>query len=55
MVKLFAFLAAQLPDEDGILNYVALIARPDHPRFAFIAQQFSDAIELFRDKPEGEG
>lgn len=47
----FAFLSAQIPDEEGIPNYVALIVRPDHPRFAFIAQQFSDTLELFRDKP----
>ena len=45
----FAFLSAQIPDEEGISNFVALIVRPDHPRFAFIAQQFSDTIELFRD------
>ena len=44
--------AAELPDEYGISNYVALILRPDHPRFAAIAQQFSDTIELFREKPE---
>ena len=44
------------PDEEGISNFVALIVRPDHPRFAFIAQQFSDTIELFRDnKPENIG
>lgn len=48
----FAYLAAELPDEYGISNYVALILRPDHPRFAAIAQQFSDTIELFREKPE---
>ena len=24
---------------------------PNHPRFAAIAQQFSDTIELFREKP----
>ena len=52
----FAFLSAQIPDEEGISNFVALIVRPDHPRFAFIAQQFSDTIELFRDnKPENIG
>lgn len=48
----FAYFAAELPDEYGISNYVALILRPDHPRFAAIAQQFSDTIELFREKPE---
>lgn len=49
----FALLTAQLPDEDGIQNFVALLVRPDHPQFALIAQEFSDTIELFRDKPEG--
>lgn len=49
----FAFLSAQIPDEEGISNFVALIVRPDHPRFAFIAQQFSDTIELFRDNKPG--
>ena len=28
------------------------ILRPDHPQFVSIAQQFSDTIALFRDKPE---
>ena len=48
----FALFTAEIPDENGIQNYVAVILRPDHPRFAFIAQLFSDTIELFRDKPE---
>ncbi|CCX60772.1 putative uncharacterized protein [Bacteroides sp. CAG:598] len=45
-------MTAELPDEYGIWNYVALILRPDHPQFVSIAQQFSDTIALFRDKPE---
>lgn len=44
-------MTAELPDEYGIWNYVALILRPDHPQLS-IAQQFSDTIALFRDKPE---
>ena len=45
-------MTAELPDEYGIWNYVALILRPDHPQFVSIAQQFSDTIAFFRDKPE---
>ena len=50
--KAFIFLSTEIPDEEGIENCVALICRPDHPQLAFIAQQFSDTIDLFRDKPE---
>ncbi len=50
--KAFIFLSTEIPDEEGIENFVALICRPDHPQLAFIAQQFSDTIDLFRDKPE---
>ena len=50
--KTFVLMTAELPDEYGIWNYVALILRPDHPQFVSIAQQFSDTIALFRDKPE---
>ena len=50
--KTFVLMTAELPDEYGIWNYVALILRPDHPLFVSIAQQFSDTIALFRDKPE---
>ena len=57
MVTLNTLMTAELPDEYGIWNYVALILRPDHPQFVSIAQQFSDqqfsdTIALFRDKPE---
>lgn len=50
--KTFVLMTAELPDEYGIWNYVALILRPDHTQFVSIAQQFSDTIALFRDKPE---
>lgn len=50
--KAFMFFSTEIPDEEGIENFVALIVRPDHPQLAFIAQQFSDTIDLFRDKPE---
>ena len=48
MVTLNTLMTAELPDEYGIWNYVALILRPDHPQFVSIAQQFSDYPQLTR-------
>ena len=40
-------MTAELPDEYGIWNYVALILRPDHPQFVSIAQQTIQRHDCF--------
>ena len=46
------FFSTEIPDEEGIENFVAIFVRHEHPQLGFFAQQFSDTIDLFRDKPE---
>lgn len=48
----FAYFSADIMDEEGTMNYVALVVRIDHPRFSWIATRFSEAVQLFRKKPE---
>lgn len=48
----FAYFSADIMDEEGIMNYVALVIRVDHPRFSWIASRFGEAVQLLRRKPE---
>lgn len=44
--------SATIPDENGILNYAAIILRNDHPRLKEIVNEFSNAVTLFNEKPK---
>lgn len=48
------FFSATVTDEDGILNYAAIILRQDHPRFKEVVKEFTDAVTVLNDKPKEE-
>ena len=50
--KTFAALMAEIPDEKGSMNHVALVMRTAHPQSEAIARQFNDIIGLFREQQE---
>lgn len=45
-------LSTSVRDEEGILNYAAIILRNDHPRLKEIVNEFTDAVTLLNSKPE---
>ena len=50
--KNFVYLSAHATDEDGIMNYIAVIARTDNPNLLQIETAFNKNVELFQEKPE---
>ena len=48
----FVSLSMDLVDEEGISNYAAIITRMDNPNLSFITKQFTETVELLREKPE---
>lgn len=46
------FFSATVTDEDGILNYAAIIIRQDHPRLKEVVREFSDTVAVLNDKPK---
>lgn len=48
----FLFLSATVADEDGVLNYIAVILRRDHPDLPHIKAEFTRNVEMFREKPD---
>lgn len=45
------FLSTSVRDEEGILNYAAIIIRTDHPRLKEIVSEFADTVSLLNSKP----
>lgn len=41
-----------LVDLEGVPNYAAIITRMDNPNLSFITKQFTETVELLREKPE---
>ena len=52
--KAFASLSAIVPDDEGVMNYVAVILRLDNPRFNDVVDQFRETVRMFQEKP-GQG
>lgn len=44
-------LSTSVRDEEGILNYAAIIIRTDHPRLKEIVSEFADTVSLLNSKP----
>lgn len=38
--------------QEGIINYLTIITRLDHPRFTDITRLFGEAVQIMRKKPE---
>ena len=48
----FVSLSMDLVDLEGVPNYAAIITRMDNPNLSFITKQFTETVELLREKPE---
>lgn len=46
-----ASLSANVLDDEGVMNYVAVILRLDNPRFDDIVAQFRETVRMFQEKP----
>lgn len=50
--KFFTYLSSPLIDEEGVMNYAAIILRNDHPHYSYVIKEFADTIRLLSDKPK---
>ena len=48
----FLLLSTQVSDEEGIMNYAAVITRKDNPHRTQIYEEFNKNVEMFRNKPQ---
>lgn len=48
----FVSLSMDLVDLEGVPNYASIITRMDNPNLSFITKQFTETVELLREKPE---
>lgn len=48
------YLSATVKDEDGVLNYAAIIIRQDHPHLKEVIREFTNTVTVLNDKPKEE-
>lgn len=46
----FTFITSSVKDEEGVMNYASLIVKNTNPRLKEIVNEFTETIQLFRDK-----
>lgn len=47
----FVIMTADIPDEEGIMNYAALIIPVDSPDFEKVVTEFKETVMMFKNKP----
>jgi len=48
----YTMLSANIKDEDGVINYTALIVKSDNPNLPTIAAEFTRTVQLLCEKPD---
>lgn len=49
--KFFTYISSPLVDEEGVVNYAAIILRNDHPHYSEVIRKFTETIRLLSEKP----
>ena len=47
----YTFITSSIKDEDDVINYASLIVKNTNPRLKEIVSEFTDTMQLFRNKP----
>lgn len=50
--KNYTFIQSRIDDEEGVVNYFAIIVRKDNPNYSSVIDEFSSAIKFFSEKPK---
>lgn len=48
----FTFHSTTVKDDEGVINYAALIVRNDHPRLAIVVNKFVETAQILNNKPD---